>query len=544
MPLANQAGADEEPFDVAAGRSDIAYFAKHFFPRHCRLSFSALHEYLFERRLAKCADEPPNRRGRLDVVMAPRGAAKSTLMSLVFPVHALLYGYDPYIVLFSATQRQASQRLANIRSMLVDNKALARAFPALAEGKKIPRASTQTLIVGESRMDAFSAGTEVRGINHGPWRPTWIILDDIERSDRVRSLLHRDALCEWFDEVIANLGNGYTNIDLIGTLLHRDALPLRLSSRSDTCFREFAAIESEARNQELWDAWRGIFHNLTDPDRIDAARQFFDERREEMLEGARVLWPEKEDYYALCALRERIGRRAFDKEKQNAPPDGQSPVFSISKMRYFKLDGDRLICDPVAWNDDVDNARPEVKLSELLVGGFLDSAMGGANGDYAAVATLGIDGAGYMYVLDIWLEKASPSRQVEVIFDLHARWNYDLFGVEGTAFQSTITSFFDAERTRRHQHGQPWQIHPEKIFPRGDKTTRISNIEPFVSRGWLLFNETIGKLFIDQLDAFPCGRHDDGPDALASAVPLVRERSGKVSSTTVPRRESARASAF
>lgn len=535
----------EPPFDIELGRTNLPYFAKYFFPRHCRLNFSRLHEYLFARRMEKIASPPPDRRGQLDVVIAPRGAAKSTLMSLVFPLHALVYAIDPYIVLFSATQRQASQRLANIRSELVNNNALAAAFPLLCGGKG--RVSSKTLSVGDCRMDAFSGGTEVRGVSHGPWRPTWIILDDIERSDRVRSARHRDALAEWFDEVIANLGNGYTNIDLIGTLLHRDALPRTISKRPDACSNEFVAIESEASDQALWDEWRALYQDLNDAARLATARAFFDERRDEMLAGSRVLWPEKEDYYALCSLRERIGRRAFDKEKQNSPAEDSAAMFTSSLMRRFKMEDEKIVCEPMHWSGDklFDAARPSVSAHELRIAGYLDPSQG-KGGDFAAIVIVGIDAVGYMYVLDAWLEQtASPTVQTDKVLDLYRRWGFEVFGVESSMFQDMVADKIDDAKTRCVSLGEHSFFGIVRKSPHMNKLSRIGSIEPAVSSGWIMFNKDLGRIFFDQMESFPTGRHDDGPDALAGAVMLVKElKSGDLRSAAAPRKQLGAGSSF
>lgn len=278
---------------------------------------------------------PPARRGRHDVILAPRGAAKSTLVSLVFPIHALVYRLDPYILLISATLRQATRRLANLRAALLDNADLRVHFAE--ELRDVSARSNRALEVGPVRIEAWSAGTELRGVTHGPWRPTWIILDDVERSDRVAHGPHRDALVDWFLEVIENLGNGYTNIDVIGTLLHRDALPARLLARPDFTGATFRSILHEAREETLWQQWRAIYHNLDDPDRVRHARAFFDARREAMEAGSDVLWRGKEDYYDLRVLRERLGRPAFDKEKQNAPWADDAHVFDTTQLRRFAV---------------------------------------------------------------------------------------------------------------------------------------------------------------------------------------------------------------
>lgn len=193
-------------------KTDLLLFAQTFFPQHCRLAFSKLHLDLIRRRQRKIAQPLEARRGQLDVVLAPRGSAKSTLVTLIFAAHAMLYGVERYIVIISATERQARQRLANLRAGLLQNPLLQARFPDRLS--TFVRHNARSLELGEVKVDAFSAGGEMRGISHGPWRPTWIILDDAERSDRVDNARHREALADWFAEVVDNLGDAHTHIDI------------------------------------------------------------------------------------------------------------------------------------------------------------------------------------------------------------------------------------------------------------------------------------------------------------------------------------------
>jgi predicted phage terminase large subunit-like protein len=515
--------AERELAERIRRTTNLEAFAREFFPRACRLPFSPLHDYLMQRRSVKAAPPLEERRGSIDVVLAPRGAAKSTLVSLVFPLHALLHGLDRYIVLISATQRQAARRIANLCAALDPRRELhtrlgcERGRPG---GRWPARLAADCLELDGGRIEAFGAGAELRGISFGRWRPTWIILDDVERGDRVRHARHRDALADWFSETVENLGDRYTNIDVIGTLLHPDALPARLALRPDVVSRRFASILAEADDTALWDRWRERFHDLSRPDRTDFARAFFEEHREAMLAGSRVLWPAKEDYYDLQVMRETRGRAAFDKEKQNVPSLPTAGVFGRDRVRRFRIDGSRVV--------PVGAPPPEpASLDALRRFGFLDPALGGAGGDFAAVATVGLGPSGYLYVLDVWLARAAPSEQLARVFDLHARWNYEAFGIETNAFQRLLLEPLEAERARRRADGRPWDLVVRERRHRGSKTDRVMMLEPLVDAGRLLFDETLDRVFMGQLEDFPDGRHDDGPDALAAAVDLARRAADK-----------------
>jgi hypothetical protein len=240
-----------------------------------------------------------------------------------------------------------------------------------------------------------------------------------------------------------------------------------------------------------------------------------------MLAGSRVLWPEKEDYYSLQVMRQTRGRAAFNKEKQNDPAEAEAGLFRRDRLRWFRLDGDRIELDRVDVLASAASSATSsgVSLGELRRFGFLDPALGRAEGDFAAIATVGLDAAGRLYALDVWLARATPSEQVARVFDLHAAWDYEAFGIEANHFQVLLMDPLEAERERRRAAGRPADLVLVERRHRAPKTDRISALEPLIEPGRLAFNEALGREF---LAPFPGGRHDDGPDALAAAVELAR----------------------
>ena len=260
-----------------------------------------------------------------------------------------------------------------------------------------------------------------------------------------------------------------------------------------------------------------------------------------MLEEAKVLWEKKESYYDLQVMRETRGRAAFDKEKQNEPWAEGASVFASFSLRRFTIQEDRIIREPPpggAWNLPADDSdRPQTGLDELRVFGFLDPALGGATGDFAAIATIGVDPVGYYYLLDVWLERVAPSQQIARAFDLHERWHYEGFGVETNAFQKLLLEPIEIERARRRARGKAWDMPLIERRHRTDKESRILSLEPKARAGWLLFNTELSETFMNQLREFPEARHDDGPDATAAALELAGAgRGAAVKSEKIPRR--------
>ncbi|MCX8036771.1 MAG: phage terminase large subunit [Candidatus Sumerlaeia bacterium] len=515
--------------------TDLPLFCTVFFPHHCRAPFSALHRHLFRLHRRQMHRPVLERRGRNYAVAAPRGYAKSTLVSLLLPIHDIVYGSEGYILLLAATLPQSIGKLKNIRAELARNRALRQCY-----APRLGRAAARQLLANDLAVEAFSVGTELRGVTWRQYRPTKIILDDIEDSEGVESPQQREKLALWFNEVLENIGNGYTNILVVGTLLHSDSLLANILKRPDFDSRIFRAVESWAQNTALWEQWRERFNNLADPDRLETARAFFDARRPAMLHGAKVLWPEKEDYYDLMTQLAARGRKAFFQEKQNDPRRTDSQMFDPDTFRRFQLEQidnqpspttasasslhsvGAIHASPV--QSKIQNLKPKTTLglSQLTTFGFLDSSLGGPTGDFAAIATIGRDPHGYLYVLDVWMERAAPTRQIEKVFDLHELWNYRLFGFEANCFQSLLAQPIADAQLRRREAGRPWDLAVVAVTHRDNKLRRIAALETLISNGWLLFSNTLSEDFLRQCAQFPRGAHDDGLDALEGAVQLAR----------------------
>lgn len=465
------------------------------------------------------ADDIAGRKGRREAIAAPRGYAKSTIKSLLLPIHSLVYETERYIVIISATLKQAKQRLKNIKEELLTNQRLIDYYD-LPIPKNPSRSWTQRQIsLGEIQVEVYSAGTEMRGISHGPWRPTRIILDDAEDSTRVENSEGRDKLMEWFNEVVEHLGDTYTVIDIIGTLLHPESLLATLLRRPDFKGRVYRSVIDFADNGDLWEKWRRLYTNLSDTERSQTAEDFFRKNRNAMLKGSRVLWSAREDYYNLMIQMVTQGRAAFFQEKQNEPRAAEHRIFSRERLRFFSMEGDRIFVERPGADSKI------VFLKDLCICGFLDAAMGksrrGSEGDFAAIVTVGRDDDGYIYVLDAWLRRIAPTGQINRIFENHERFCYARFGIEANCFQSLMMLPLEEERRKRRDRGEAWDVPVTEVVSRRKKEARIMSLEPLASNGWLLFNRSLPEEFYRQLEDVPRGKHDDGPDALAAAVELV-----------------------
>jgi predicted phage terminase large subunit-like protein len=515
--------------DISQLQFNSRLFAETFFAHYCRLPFSMFHldSFAWYDSLARQSVENiESRHGRRLGIAAPRGAAKSAIHSLILPLMDLSFRRERFILMISATMAQAAQRLANLKAELQLNRSLTDAFPHLARRLQWNRFEAG---IGDALIKAAGAGTELRGLAHGAFRPTKIILDDAEWSSRTMTRDGRQQMLDWFNEVIENLGDTYTHIEMLGTVLHPESLLALLESRPKFEYRIYRSIRNWAQNDELWQQWRKLLNMVADPQRESTALGFFRENETQMLEGSSILWPEKENYYSLMLLREAIGWPAFEKEKQNNPRLDRSRIFYSENWSYFRLlPNGRIEIEPAEATEPVVGA---IHISELLTYGFLDSAACSSEGlrksDFASIVTVGRDGKGLLYVLDCWLDRVPPSEQVEKVFDLYERWGWTRFGFETNGTMGTMRDLLTAEAKRRKPVGRSAQLDMIGIRQSDSKEKRFLTAETLFAKRAVLVSRSLPHELYEQADDFPRGRHDDALDAMISALTLATRHSGR-----------------
>jgi predicted phage terminase large subunit-like protein len=492
---------------------DLAFFSKFFFPELCYYNFNQFHHDYFIFKSLNINRDIKQRKGIRGVFCAPRDSAKSTIISTIDVIHDIIFGLEKYIVIFSATEPQVIKRITNIKHQLISNPILKRYFKL----KGNPRFWTgHKIIVNDICIEGYSAGSEVLGITFEEYRPTKIILDDSEDFKKVDVPDQRDKKEDWFKEVVEELGANYTNILAVGTKLHQEGLIAKFLERPDFQHNFYQSILKWNENQSLWDEWKQIYINLDNSNRIEDARAFFEKHKKVMLKGTEVFWEESEDYYTLQTKLITQGRKAFFKNKQNDPRQSEKTVFNLDEIDYFEIK------DNAIHRDD----GKIIPLKDLFIYGFYDPSVcdikKGKDPDYPAIATMGKDGHNNLYLLDCWFEHCSPTKQLEMIFNLNDIFHYNLFGIETNNFQKILLEPFKTIQQKRMAQGQSYQIAINEINHSSNKIARIEAIEPLISNRWLKFNRNLKQEFYSLMEQFPTAKYDDPLDAVEGAVQLSR----------------------
>ncbi len=494
------------------GAVDATVFIGQFLRTYMRLPFATFHLELMRWHHSLGGEAHGSRHGRRLALAAPRGSAKSTIASFFLVLHDIAYGREQYIVLISATERQAQQRLRALRGELREDSALRRAF-----GLPRAHATATSLVVGPVRIDAYGAASEMRGLAHEAWRPTKIILDDAESSASIHSPRRRQRLLDWFRDVVEHLGATYTHIIVVGTVLHAEGLLATLMKRPDFEARLHRSIEQFAPPTPLWEEWRRLLTDPCDPERRATARRFFEDHWDEMVRHTRVLWSRSEDIEHLTAMMLLQGRRAFFQEKQNEPLGPENALFDPDAAWRTRLVAREVLLIPPGRGGQPTKRLP---LCEARRFGFLDSALGRSadtqRGDFAALAIVLLFPGALVVLAEMWVRRAPPSMQVEAILSRHEQQPFERLGVEGTGFQELLAQKLEACSRERLL---PLPI--EVVRPTRAKESRVAALEPLLASGRLALDEGLPEEFWRELAHYPRVDHDDALDATAGAVELA-----------------------
>lgn len=494
-------GFDSSPKAVTARQAQVQdkntgfeYFVNNYFPHYIKnKGKSELHKYLFQ-RLPEIIRSSSSEN---DAIVAPRGEAKSTIVSQLFVLWCVVCGYKKFALIVMDSEDQAFPMLEAIKAELEFNPRLRCDFQAACGQGRIWQAG-KIVTANNAEIMAAGSGKKLRGVRHGAQRPDLVVLDDIENDEQVRTPEQRDKLESWVNKTISQLGGVGEKQDIvyIGTLLHIDSVLNRMVKNEFWTARKFKAIVQWPDDMALWEQWEEIRRNQG----RKAAQAFYDANEAAMLKGAKTSWRAR-SILELMTKRARIGLSAFASEYQNDPlagddaPFANSLVFWVNRLPDWVYYG---ACDP-----SLGKAGKARDPSALLVGGYDRKN-------------------GILDVVEAQIKKRLPDRIISDIITLQKQYNCQSWAIETVQFQE----FLKTELVKRSARlGIP--VPAIGIKPIADKLLRIESIQPHMQNGLIRLHPNQTTL-IEQLRHFPRADHDDGADALQMLWMLVQTRNTKI----------------
>ena len=417
--------------------------------------------------------------------LEPRYTYKSTIFTKAFPIWRLLEDSNLRILLVNATAENAEAFLSEIVGHFLRNKRLLQLWHARYDTFPLDARTAKTKsIILNTRTDNFSEPSisTIGALgNLVSAHYELIIVDDLCNELDRESQSIREKKKRWFQDLPSVLSPSGELI-IIGTHWHFDDV--------------YSYIKNELNLQ------------------LPKNEQYYIQSESCYLDDGRTpRFPNLLSAKQLQTLKIKKGILLFAAQYENKPIPSENQTFKLEVMHT--------------------TAKEEIDIGRATAYGFCDPGLGVS--DFSAIITiLKCNSSWIVFHADLSL--AADSELIDLIIDHHAFFNYHSFGIEanslGKAKRDPGYSNFELVLHSRQAEKEvtvPYKL----VWHTAPKLARINSIEPFYSNGQLMFlsswNHDYPEL-IKQLVHFPLADHDDGPDALAGCVQLIKdeERTGTV----------------
>lgn len=206
-----------------------------------------------------------------------------------------------------------------------------------------------------------------------------------------------------------------------------------------------------------------------------------------------ALWPAWYPREELDRIKAAVGSRDWSSLYQQNPVPETGGQF---ERGWFK------------WYD------PDEVPARLNLYGASDYAVTEKGGDWTEHGVIGVDTEGHIWLRDWWSGQEAPDVTIEAKLDLAHQWKtLEWFGEKGVIEKAIGPATNRAMQDRAKAHKPSWT--PMRYLPTtGDKVARVASFRARAQAGvvHLPRGKRWAEELVDQLCAFPAGRHDDKVD--------------------------------
>jgi hypothetical protein len=499
-------------------------FLKYAFPGVFKLGWNAYHRAVLDRSKLHWSEQ-------LDVErlqsLAPRGVGKSTIKKGDV-AHSIVYGLRRFIIVICANLKDSKGWAATLKAWFTERTEATAGLwdlygPFEVTGGK-DRFTVTTRWGTKTTILCASMNTSLQGENEETHRPDEVVLDDFEDRKKVKNERIREEWQRKLNEEILKLRarDRGAVFGLNCTVNHPDAISQRIREKKSPNLgwstAEFPAILRWPERRDLWDRCGQIYANLSFGDlRKPTARAFYEAHRAEMDRGAVLLDAAATPLFVLYEMIWCEGLAAFLREMQHQTRGLGDSIFESSRFTRCTV-----IAHPlhrwVVVNGRTNEAIPLAKMRKRV--GRWDPSLGGPGGDYAALAVILRDSAGWGYVVDCWAKQGvTVSGQLPILWALAEKWGLSSFSLESNAFQALVDEVFRPQRKARQEAIPPqfYQLALSLDPSSGNKEERLGALEPAAHSGILQFADHLEPHVFQQFDDFDGiadSHHDDAHDAI------------------------------
>jgi len=396
------------------------------------------------------------------VIEGFRDSAKSTRAEEGIIIGSLFRDFRNAI-LIGASYPRAKERLTAVKNELVVNPYINQLFGSL-EG---PTWGEGRIVLNNGVcITALGSGMSMRGTKYLDARPDFVLIDDLEDEETVRTPDAREAMMHWlYRTLIPALDAKKHRIRFLGNRLDQDAVIVRISKDA---------------------AWRHLRFPIMG--QADTGTERYD-----LPPGKWVaLWPEKFNL-------EDIAVKRAEYERQGLLHD-----FNCEYMCEAEDPGTRLFVDGQA------KTIGHVRTWEAVYAAYDPARTTGQKSAMTGKAVF----SWIRNRLVVWEGDAQlwlPDQIVDDMLATDDKWSLAELGVEATGLEEFIM------QPLRHRALQRRQLLPlRRLIPPRGKDSFIKGLQPFFKAGEVEFVNVTPEAR-GQLLAFPTGRKDF-PNALAYAL--------------------------
>lgn len=453
---------------------------------------------------------------KLELIM-PRGTAKSTVVNFALSVYLHCYRKSMYTLVCGKTDQDSVEFIAQTRQAFEENKYIIQAFGKMIDSKHFTINKNELELTNNTKIQAISSTTSMRGKKYLGNRPSCIIADDYQsKADCVTEEARQKKYDTWCqdseyagDKAVYRHGKkikSCTKFICIGTILHMSCFMSRLLKNKEYkhVLRRICDFDvDEYFHSGLWEQFRKIYFNDKLQDSVSEAKEFYYQHEKEM--HYKTIWENKYD-----CLEEAISYynnpTAWKQEMMNDSSKIGEKWFTSIKTLPYKADGkDDIISHTVdKMMLCVDPASTSTKRSDSFA--FL-------------VGSTSTNGFKYVHKGEL------------IKFDARTQFDeYLAHIIELLKIYKQITHVFiekntfngsDANQLEKLLENDP-ELSSRNITiinesQKKNKDDKIASCVSATNNGAIIFNEEDTD-FIDEIKEF-CGQdfvlHDDAPDCLA-----------------------------
>lgn len=426
-----------------------------------------------------CSDE------KFVAICAPRSHAKSTVISVIYTLAAVLFRDRKYILIVADTEGQASLFLGQIKQILYGSEELQQLFglPHTSEkGLELVK-DTETDVIGrftdgaQFRITAKGAEQKLRGLMFDGSRPDLIIIDDLLNEELVANKDRRDKLRKWVYGSLIPCRSERGIIRWVGTPMNLDD-PLESLMPKETA-KSTIITDLKIYSERKIGAWVSVKYRAHDP------------------EWTTLLWPERKSLSEFKELREEFVQQGIPEvyacEYLCNPVD--------DSIRFFK-------------KSDFGTLTSDDKKSDLtyyVSGDFAISEKERA--DYTVFVIAGMDKDGILHVKNVIRDRMDGLTIVETMLQLQKIYNPVAFGIEDMQVSKAIGPFLNRAMIEQNVFLSIYPLKPHKT----DKITRARSIQARMRAGAVKFDKQSEwwGFFEEELLQFPRAKHDDCVDGMS-----------------------------